>query len=261
MLTIEKITNVKLVRKTTKKIHNPLFIYFPGMDGTGDLLHLQINNLKANFEVITLSISPCNLTNWHTMTLTIIELIKGELLGRKNRSIYICGESFGGCLALNLWIYAPFLMEKIILINPASSFNRQLLLSLGIPLTKIVPDFIYQTSTNFLVPFLASFTKVKEEDRLKLLNAMNKLPLNTVNWRLSLLKDFSLKSEDFKTLNHPVLIIASAADLLLPSVEEGKRLLNYCQNATLEILPDSGHACLLEKDVNLSQILLTHNFI
>ncbi len=261
MQVIQRITGVKLLRISASKKDYPLFIYLPGMDGTGELLHTQTDGLIRIFEVVSVSISPHNLSNWETITLEIIELIKLELKQRNNQSIYLCGESFGGCLALKLWSFAPWLLEKVILVNPASSFNRQFLFSLGIPLTQWIPEFLYQGSTSVLLPFLASLGRMKEQDRLKLLKAMNSLPLNTVKWRLSLLKDFLIKPVELIRLTQPVLIIASGSDLLLPSLDEANRLLNYLKNGRLEILPNSGHACLLEKDVNLYQLLISNNFV
>lgn len=261
MQVIQSITGVKLLRRSPLKKDAPLFIYLPGMDGTGELLHTQTDSLVKYFDVVSVGILPDNLGNWETITLQIIELIKRELEQRKNQSIYLCGESFGGCLALKLLTFAPWLLERVILVNPASSFNRQPLLNLGIPLTQWLPDFLYRGSTSVLLPFLASLGRIENGDRLKLFNAMNSLPLNTVNWRLSLLKDFVVKPVELINLAQPVLIIASGSDLLLPSINEAKRLLNYLKNGSLEILPDSGHACLLEKEVNLHKILRNNNFI
>jgi pimeloyl-ACP methyl ester carboxylesterase len=59
----------------------------------------------------------------------------------------------------------------------------------------------------------------------------------------------------------PTLIIASQGDLLLPSVEEAYGLQGQLPRAKLEILPHSGHACLLERDLNLGALLQTHHFL
>ena len=42
---------------------------------------------------------------------------------------------------------------------------------------------------------------------------------------------------------------------LLPSVQEAQRLINIFPHGKISILPNSGHACLLEKDINLYQII------
>ncbi len=255
MQVVQKVSDVSFLTPKPIKSNYPLFIYLPGMDATGKLLHTQVDDLTRHFDIRCLSIAPNNLSDWDNLASQVIDLIIEELRNRKYQSVYLCGESFGGCLALKIATIVPWLFQKIILVNPASSFKQQPLLSFGIPLTQWLPDFLYQGSTSVLLPFLASTGRIKECDRQKLLNAMNSLPLNTVSWRLSLLRDFMIKPQDLSKLIQPVLIMASGADLLLPSINEAKRLLNYFPNGILKILPHSGHACLLEKEVNLHQIL------
>jgi pimeloyl-ACP methyl ester carboxylesterase len=97
--------------------------------------------------------------------------------------------------------------------------------------------------------------RFKERDRRDLLNAMQSVPSSTVSWRLSLLQDFALDHSQLSSLTQMVLLIASAGDRLLPSVEEGKRLVKSLPNAKLVVLPDSGHSCLLESDIKLAKML------
>ncbi|MGK7883069.1 MAG: alpha/beta fold hydrolase [Crocosphaera sp.] len=44
-------------------------------------------------------------------------------------------------------------------------------------------------------------------------------------------------------------------------MQEGRELINYFPNSRLTILPESGHACLLENDVNLLKILEKNDFL
>jgi pimeloyl-ACP methyl ester carboxylesterase len=80
-------------------------------------------------------------------------------------------------------------------------------------------------------------------------------------WRLFLLKSFHLDNLPLKRLTQPVLVISSGSDRLLPSIEDAQQLMNRLPNARLLVLPRSGHACLLEEDVNLYQILSSQNFL
>ena len=64
-----------------------------------------------------------------------------------------------------------------------------------------------------------------------------------------------------KQIKQPVLMIASGSDRLLPSIPDAQHLGSLLPNAKLFILPYSGHACLLEKDVNLYQIFQSQNFL
>ena len=55
--------------------------------------------------------------------------------------------------------------------------------------------------------------------------------------------------------------MASEADRLLSSVTEANRLVRYLPNARQILLPDSGHACLLEGEIRLEEILGSRGFL
>ncbi|MGB3693243.1 MAG: alpha/beta hydrolase [Spirulinaceae cyanobacterium] len=233
----------------------PLFIYLPGMDGTGKLLRGQLGNLTKRFDVRCLVIPGDDLNDWEILSSQLLNLVKQELQQHPQRSIYLCGESFGGCLALKVALREPQLFEKIILVNCASSFLKKPFLSWGIQLVQSMPEFLYRQSVLILLPFLIVFRKVTSQNRYDLTEAMKSLPPQTVSWRLSLLRDFRTNVDNLRLLQQPVLIVAGAADQLLPSVKEAQYLASHLPNGQVMILPESGHACLLEKGIDLDKII------
>jgi pimeloyl-ACP methyl ester carboxylesterase len=235
----------------------PLFVFLPGMDGSGQLYHRQIKTLATYFDLRCLKISPQNLSDWDDLSDRVIALLESELQP-KSRPVYLCGESFGGCLALKVATKAPKLIKKLILVNSASSFNQRPLLSLGIGITQMMPDFVHRSSALTMLPFLAALSRISREDRRSLLKAMQHVPPTTISWRLSLLQQFHVSASELKRLQLTVLVVASRSDRLLPSVAEAKRLIQHLPKAKLTILPDSGHACLLETDIHLKDILQHH---
>ncbi|WP_107670260.1 alpha/beta fold hydrolase [Cyanothece sp. BG0011] len=239
----------------------PLFIYFPGMDGTGQLFHRQGETLKDFFSIRCLSIPSNDQSDWQTLVKNTVTLIRKELESHPHASVYLCGESFGGCLAIQVALAAPELMEKVILVNPASSFNKRAFLRLGVELNQWIPNFVYKGSALVLLSFLGALNRITNRDSRALYNAMQSLPQEVVSWRLSLLRDFEINEKKVRRFEKPILVLASQEDKLLPSVDEGKELVNYFPNSRLAILPESGHACLLETDVNLLDILKQNNFI
>jgi pimeloyl-ACP methyl ester carboxylesterase len=64
---------------------------------------------------------------------------------------------------------------------------------------------------------------------------------------------------DLSRVNIPVLVIASGADRLLPSVLEARFLTRTLPNAQMVVLPDSGHACLLENDIDLYTLIQAYS--
>ena len=239
----------------------PLFVYLPGMDGTGKLLQTQSDSLVASFDLRCLSIRNSCYSTWEDLARDTIELIKSELASKTNREVYLCGESFGGCLALKTALAAPNLIDRLILVNPASCFNQLPLLSWSANITPWLPTWIHRYSAAGLLPFLVQLNKINDCDRDRLIESMRSVPPQVVNWRLSLLRDFRVTEEQLRNLHIPSLIIAGAADGLLPSVKEAKKLTSLLPKAKSIVLPQSGHACLLESEINLYKILVDYSKI
>lgn len=232
----------------------PLLIFLPGMDGTGLLLRSQVDNLSKAFDICCLSIPGDDISSWDRLTEETIAAIAGER-GSPSRAVYLCGESFGGCLALRVALRAPQLAERLILVNPASCFRQQPLVNWGPYFTRLLPKNIYPLSSLGLLPFLAALERILPGDRQSLLDAMRSVPQRTSVWRLELLRSFYLQPKELKALKLPVLLIAGARDRLLHSVSHAQLLAKHIPNTKTVVLPRSGHACLLEKEVNLYDIL------
>jgi pimeloyl-ACP methyl ester carboxylesterase len=275
----------------------PLFVYLPGMDGTGGLLRSQIpylsppslptiskdlsyphlstferkrtflyreesgqwdtEGLIEGFDIRCLSIPPDDRSNWDEMVNQTLSFLQGELERGQKRPIYLCGESFGACLAMQVAMRAPELIDRVILVNPASSMRHQPLIHWGSSLTQWVPTPLYSMSVYGLLPFLGALERMDSLHRMALLDAMRSVPHGTTVWRLNLVRDFALRLNKslLTPLKMPVLVIASGRDRLLPSITEAENLVKCLPNAQMVILPDSGHACLLETEVNLWEIL------
>uniref|UniRef100_B8HPV3 Alpha/beta hydrolase fold protein n=1 Tax=Cyanothece sp. (strain PCC 7425 / ATCC 29141) TaxID=395961 RepID=B8HPV3_CYAP4 len=241
--------------------HRPLFVFLPGLDGTGELLRVQTAGLGGNFNVRCLAIPPDDLSSWDRLAEQVIALIEAELARMSCSQVYLCGESFGGCLALKVALKAPQLFCRIILVNPASSFHRRPWIGWSASLVRWLPEPAYQTSAMMLLPFLAALERIEEHDRQALLQAVRSVPQKTSLWRISLLRQFRLDEAQIERLTQPVLLIASGADRLLPSLDEAHYLSHRLPQAKMVLLPDSGHACLLEADVNLAEIIWSNHFL
>ncbi|MBW4615977.1 MAG: alpha/beta hydrolase [Desmonostoc vinosum HA7617-LM4] len=239
----------------------PLFVYLPGMDGTGQLLRSQTAGLEVGFDVRCLAIPRKDLTSWNVLTKNVLDLIHTELEKSSQRTIYLCGESFGACLAMKVATQAPQLFQRIILINPASAFHLRPWLNWASLLTYLVPECLYDVSALGLLPFIASLPRISRSDRHELLKTMRSVPAATVLWRLALLREFDVTEQQLRRLTQPVLLIAGGSDRLLPSITEVQRIANILPNAQVVILPHSGHACLLEKDIYLYKILKANKFL
>ncbi len=240
----------------------PIFIYLPGMDGTGQLLRHQIPLLEQSFDVRRLSIPVDDLTDWDGLATRIAFLIQAELGAETPRRVlYLCGESFGGCLALKLAVMMPELCDRLILVNPASSFRRQLWLRSIASFKELLPANLYPLSCIALLPFLANLNRIDAQDRDQLLRVMQSVEFKSAMWRVSLLDQFEVTIQQLQRLKQPTLVITSGNDRLLPSQIEGKFLAQQIPRSSLHFIPEGGHAVLLERDVILHEILSMHGFL
>jgi len=144
MITASK--SLRLVACSPATPFRPLFVFLPGMDGSGVLLQPQVGELSAGFDIRCLSIPPDDLRGWVQLTEQVAALIRMEQQRHPGRTTTVCGESFGGCLALRLITRFPNLCDQLILVNPASSAQRQPWIGACSSLTQLLPTPIYQLS-------------------------------------------------------------------------------------------------------------------
>ena len=251
----EASSKISFLRPTTPRPKLPLFIFLPAMDGTGKLLHLQQFRLSKAFDIRCLSIPHNDLSSWEQLSERTIKLIKIEKEAVPKRPVYICGESFGGCLGLKIALRTPELLDKLILINSATSFSQQPLVKYGSYLTQYLPKNLYKLSVTATLPFLGALGRMQRDECQALLEAMQSISQQTAIWRFELMRSFQVEENQLKNLKKPTLVIASGVDRLLPSLPQAKFLVKHLPQAQMVILPKSGHACLLETDVDLDRII------
>lgn len=247
--------SLQLIACTSAAPSRPLFVFLPGMDGCGALLQPQVAGLSCGFDIRCLSIPPDDLSGWAELTEQVAVLIRMEQQRHPGRTTTVCGESFGGCLALRLITRFPDLCDQLILVNPASSAQRQPWIGACRSLSQLLPAPLYHLSTLSLCNLLIASHRVSRATRHRLLAAMQAVRPRSAAWRLALLSQFRLEDLPLERIRQPVLILASGADRILPSQREAERLACHLSSATTVLLPDSGHACLLENQLNLSAIL------
>lgn len=257
----EVVRPLRLIAPQQRNPKAPLLVYLPGMDGTGELFAHQLGSLGKVVNVHCLTIPGDDLNDWDALAEQVVGLVESEVTDGDQRQVYLLGESFGGCLAIKTMLRAPHLFDRLILSNPASAFKRQPLLFWGSYLVQPQIDPIHQWSCASFVPFLAAVDNIAPRDRQLLLQAMQSVTQRSSIWRLSMLRSFNVTDDQFRRISQPTLLIASGRDRLLPSFSEAERLARLLPNAKVQVLPNSGHACLLETQVDLLEIMKASEFI
>ena len=250
---------IRLLATAAERPDLPLLVFLPGMDGSDLSLRQQSAELQNRFDARCFCIPDNDMTDWAGLVAQLVELITLEKKSRPHRLIYLCGESFGACLALKAISHAPTLFDRVILFNPASSFKQQFWSAFSPTVVKWMPG--YDLGAFGLLPFLISFERVPKSNRQALLRAMQQVTPETAAWRLSLLNNFELDQMALKQFRAPTLLVASVVDRLLPSVNEVQRLANLLPASQIITLQHSSHACLLETGVSLYQLLNQPQFV
>ena len=198
-------------------------------------------------------------------------------LKKFDRPVILIGESFGGLLACYIASTSKALVAYLVLVNPATSYDRTLWQQLGPLVTGAGPAFpVVGLATLFATVVQPDqFTRigggildriVKAENRSdeanKLLSLaqgfLSLLPPETVEWRLTrwLHNGNRLMAARFGLISTPTLLLIGVQDRLLPSDSEGYRLERLLSGAAVEVreFRRGGHA-LLDDSMDLLAVL------
>lgn len=233
-------------------------VLLPGLDGTGKLFEPQVARLSQYFDLRCLAIPEDNRQDWDDLAEVVADLINRE---QPAHAPYLCGESYGGCLALKVALKVPNLLSRLILVNPASSLCQLPWLRWTAQAATYVPGWIYNYSGAFVFPLLANFDRIRTDWQQTFLEIVRPISRECVAWRLSMLQGFEVPIEQLRQLAVPTALIGSGQDRLLPSCREIRRLEQFLPNAITYCLPKSGHVCLLEDDIDLTQCLKALDFL
>lgn len=208
----------------------------------------------------------------------------------------ILAESFGACLALRLASRNPRRFSALVLVNSAtalslsspstgssSNMSRSLSSALvGVAaatgIARFLPVTVYRGAAAVLTPFLLDAASEPrsggrygiENDNDALIAAAKMMSLgggtvsrsttDGVAKRLELLSKADPGEAALRRITTKTLLVASARDALIPSLFEAGRLSRVLPNASRLVLPDSGHAALLERRLDLAAELKRAGF-
>jgi len=104
------------------------YLFLPGVDGSGTTLRLQLEDLSRNYDLWFMRVLPTDRSKFEALEETVLSFL-GHLVPKSDpespRAV-VMGESFGGLLSLGLGLQPGIrnLVERLVLVNPASSFDR-----------------------------------------------------------------------------------------------------------------------------------------
>ena len=264
----------KLVKENIEsEKYRPQLLFLPGLDGIGSYSSESFFNLSRSFEISKVYIEPSDRTNFLDLATTLIK----HLEGYKEPPI-LMGESFGGLLACYVAVFARKLVSKLILVNPATSYDSTNWPILGSLITNSGPIFPIAGLSTLIATSIETYQIEsigrKIIDRIKTIDDFvyeanllynssqemtNILNPETLQWRLSKWLEsgsFLLKGR-YKEIKVPTLILIGSNDRLLPSLSEGRRLEEELVNTEVDLIEfrDKGHA-LLDDSFNLEEVIM-----
>jgi pimeloyl-ACP methyl ester carboxylesterase len=240
------------------KGHPVIFIAGYACDNT--VWNLVSKNLIDNFTVITLDNLGVGQTidSGESFTLeniadNIVTFIDYFQLHRP----HIIGQSMGGCIAQIIAKKYADKINKLILLNTVTKFNKSSIIMMEARLNlrreKISTEILF----NIGLPWSFSGSYLENPENIeahKIRLSSNKFPQSTENQsrQLQALKIFDSNSWAHEITN-PTLIIASENDLITP-VQDVTALKNKIKKAQFSII-SGGHASILENHYEVTKLI------
>eukprot|EP00892_Ulva_mutabilis_P002490 jgi/Ulvmu1/12241/UM086_0032.1 len=260
----------------------PVMVYLPGIDGTGLAAFRQFPTISDDFTLSTFSVPSTDRSSFTELVQTCTEYVRHVAANSPpTRPIYLFGESFGGILALAVGIEAPEAVDRIVLVNPATSFLDSPWAEAK-PLIQSLPEEAYAALPFVLAPILSNpVTMAAKKARgatsplqavqligqgmLDMLPGLSKLaeilPKDTLVWKLGLLAEGCRYIDTrYHMVPQRVFVVAGAGDWLIPSAEEAPALKALLPNCRTRVLPMRSHALLQDSDIDLAALLREEGF-
>lgn len=230
--------------------HGPPLVLVPGMDGTGRLFYRQVPTLAAHFRVAT-HVLRDSTDRMDVLVDDLAALIRG--MTPTGEPAIVCGESFGGTLAMSLAVRHPELVRALVIINSFARFLPQHRLDAALFVLRLVPWGMMA-----LVRRLTAFrlhSRFTHRDELRRFHqAMRFTTREGYLNRLRILKQYDVRAH-LASIAAPTLFVASTHDHLVPAMEQAEYMAARVPNAQLHVLEGHGHICLIAPGVDLAQIV------
>ena len=277
----------------------PLLLYLPGLDGVGVSAVQQFDDLSNTFELWRMRIDPeTDKSSFAELTNAVSDFIQDVAI-KQNRKVILVGESFGGLLAPSVAMKMEAIaggkenspVMGLVMVNPATSFYKTnwstwapILASLrhieqeeeegrtfptpysvlgGVALSMTIPDSSqYQSILNMI-------TKTSTDELQDVLTSMrdgfgilaDNLPAKIIEHRVSQWCNVGSQvvNPRLHKLNVPTLFIGGDSDNMLPTKEEGDRLVDLMPDCTSMSVKDAGHF-ILDDRFNLTEAIVESPF-
>lgn len=250
----------------------PPALFLPGLDGQGIYAIPALTNLSRSHDLYKLNVPPDDRSTF----LQVADLVTEALTRLKTPAVLI-GDSCGALIACFVAARSPRLVSNLVLINPATSFDRTAWSLLAPMVVNTGPAY------NLLGPLVFTAGMVEPEQAIRIGGAalrglvraadpgaylndllalvgdfVGLLPPATVRWRVSRWLEVGnrLMTSRYKQITVPTLLLLGKVDKMLPSEAEGFLLEKRLSNAAVEVreFETRGHMLLDDKYLMRSKL-------
>lgn len=233
----------------------PTLLLVPGLDGTALLFYRQVPLLEKHFHVVTFPLPNDPHCSMDSLVDLLREVIEKIIQHRGTEKVFLCGESFGGALSLSFALAHPEVLKGLVIVNSFPKIRSRWQLQLGPLLLKLIPWGAMAFVRRF-TEFKLHSPHARAEDLNEFHQRMRHVGRQGYIRRLEILKDYNIEDRlgEIKT---PTLFLAGDLDRLLPSVKEAQIMASRMPRATMKVLKNYGHICMINHDFNLLDYMMS----
>lgn len=224
----------------------PLLVYFPGLDGTGRLLHRQ-PGLHSAYQTESIAYPQTEPVDYNHLAELGTERIRA-----RGAPAIVLAESFGGAVALTLALKHPEMVSRLVLVNTFAYYPKRLLITLGAVLGRFLPARPSPPRTRAFRARFFFAPEIPQPERDAWWERTGDVPMCGFGYRMRLIHGLDLRPR-LREINIPSLVIASPNDKVVPCVA-GRDLARMLPSAKL-ILQRVGHAAMIHPRVNIAKLL------
>jgi 3-oxoadipate enol-lactonase len=228
----------------------PPLIFVSGMDGTGRLFYRQVPLLAQRFRVATYT-----LRDDATRMETLVEDLDGAIraVSPDREPAVVVGESFGGALALSYALAHAERVRALVILNSFPRFVPQFQLRLAVGAIRLMP-WSMMPVVRRIAAFRLLSRHTQRSDIRHFLQQAKRTTRRGYTSRLRILHDYDVRTR-LRDIRVPTLFLAADRDRLIRSVEQASYMAARVPGASVRVLKEHGHACLIAPGVDLLEIL------
>jgi pimeloyl-ACP methyl ester carboxylesterase len=230
----------------------PAMVLLPGFGANSTMWFPNIADLSSQYRVYALDTigQPGKSVLTRKMTAqNSPEWMRDVFDGLGIEKACLVGVSLGGWLSLNFVLHAPERVRRVVLLDPAASFER---VSTAFFWHSLIPIMIYPTRAG-LIRYFRWMTQGNQVDRnwaeLMLLSILYMRPQPPI--RATVFSDAALRRVEV-----PMLLLVGERSVIYNPERAYRRAIRLVPDLEAEIIPEASHALTLEKPETVNAHIL-----